>query len=151
MSKLPPHDSFELTLSEQIEGEAVLENPKCHFSYHWDFEKNVGLAVLESIDQTNVNITLHPLGIEGQLDFMSDMPSTEYDIQVSSDKAVSVRINRVILDINEVTGEKAAAIMFNADGSSIQASPGFEQGSVAKSLPEVVYEAQEAPEDQNAE
>ena len=142
MSKLPSHDSFELVLSDQIKGDQVLENPTCNFSYHWDFEKNVGLAVLNSIDDTPVNITLHPLGIAGQLDFMSDMEPTEFHIQVSENNMVSVVIYRVILDMNESNGDKAAAIMFNTDGSSIQASPGFEKGSVSKSLPEVLLEEQ---------
>lgn len=137
---LPPNAQLDLVLSEQLEGKQVLENPSCHFSYHWDFEKGMGLAQIHSINGSPVNIPLHPLGIAGSLDFMSDMEPTKYTVNASNDQTIAlveVYIYRVILDIDLKTGDKKAAIMFNPDGSSIQASPGFNVASMKRSLPAV--------------
>lgn len=131
---------FDLTLSEVIRGEQVLENPSCEFSYHWDFETGMGLALLQSINGTPVNITLHPLGIHNQLDFMSDMQPTKYLVNATNDDTIAlieVVIYRVILDMDAQGENPKAAIMFNIDGSTIQTSPGFDEGSAAKELPPV--------------
>ncbi len=122
LKTVPSHDTFTLTLSHLIAGDApVIKDAKCEFTYIWDFEKNMGLAHLVSIDDCVVNITLHPLGIQGQLDFMSDIPPTPYVIN-----GQRVVIYRVILDINPANNDREAAIMFNEDGSVIQSTPNFD-------------------------
>ena len=132
---------FSLILTEVLKGEAVLNNPVCEFSYHWDFDKNMGLANLISINGSPVNITLHPLGIAGQLDFMSDIHPTTYVVKASPDDSIigafQVTISRVILDMDAEGNNPTAAIMFGEDGSTIQASTGFNEGSAAKELPPV--------------
>lgn len=120
VSHIPSQASFGLTLSQTIKGTPVIENAHCEFSYQWDFEKNMGSATLVSINNCELNIVLHPLGIEGYLDFMSDMKPTSYVIN-----GQIVVLYRVILDINLTTGIKSAAIMFNEDGSCIEASESF--------------------------
>ena len=140
MSETVKH--FNLVLSEVIRGNEVLEKPSCEFSYHWNFETNMGLALLQSINGTPVNITLHPLGIMNQLDFMSDIPPTKYSVNASNDDSIAlieVVIYRVILDMDANGENPKAAIMFNEDGSTIQASPGFDEGSTAKELPPVTF------------
>ena len=119
---------FGLILSETLAGKTVLENPKCEFTYHWDFETNMGLANLISINGTQVNITLHPLGIAGSLDFMSDIPPTTYAVNASNDDSVAlieIVVYRVILDMDAKGENPKAAIMFNEDGSTIETSAGF--------------------------
>lgn len=132
---------FSLILTEVLKGEAVLNNPVCEFSYHWDFDKNMGLANLISINGSPVNITLHPLGIAGQLDFMSDIHPTTYVVKASPDDSIigafQVTISRVILDMDAEGNNPTAAIMFGEDGGTIQASTGFNEGSAAKELPPV--------------
>jgi len=126
---IPSEKTFNVVLSQQIKGTPVLENPVCEMNYIWDFEKNMGLAHLKSINGTPVNITLHPIGIEGYLDFMSDIPPTKYTVSAEpgfSIALVEVTIYRVILDIDKSTGKISAAIMFNDDGSSIQATSNFD-------------------------
>ena len=89
----------------------------------------MGLAHLKSINGTPVNITLYPIGIEGYLDFMSDIPPTKYTVSAEpgfSIALVEVTIYRVILDIDRSTGKISAAIMFNDNGSSIQATSNFD-------------------------
>ncbi len=143
------NESFELTLSKQIAGEQVLDNPVCLFHYEWDESTNMGIAMLQSINSTPVNIVLHPLGIEGQLDFMSDMEPTTYSVKAANDNGtamVKVVIYRVILDITKEG--KEAAIMFNEDGSSIEGTDGIMDESAARNLelPAVEFETPEAPE-----
>lgn len=137
-SNVPAEAQFDLILSEQLQGEPVLDNPSCHFSYHWNFETGMGLAQLHSINGSPVNITLHPLGIAGELDFMSDMEPTSYVVNASNDDSIAlieIVIYRVILDIDLKSGDRKAAIMFNRDGSSIEASRGFNEAGVERSLP----------------
>lgn len=134
------NNSFSLILGTQIQGEQTLEKPSCEFSYHWDFESNTGLALLQSINGSPVNITLHPLGIAEHLDFMSDMQPTKYSVNASNDNSIAIIeivIYRVILDMDAKGGNPEAAIMFGMEGESIQATAGFEKGSAAKSLPPV--------------
>lgn len=126
---------FSLILSETLIGKTVLENPKCEFTYHWNFETNMGIANLISINGTEVNITLHPLGIEGSLDFMSDMEPTTYGVNASNDKSIAlidVVVYRVILDMDAKGENPKAAIMFNRDGSTIETSAGFNGDSKDK-------------------
>lgn len=130
--KVPAEASFELVLSKTIQGEPALPNAKCEFNYHWDFETNMGLALLRDINGAPVNITLHPLGIEGQLDFMSDIEPTPVNID-----GKVVIIYRVILDIDLETGAREAAIMFGEHGESIEATENFQDASTYKSLPQV--------------
>lgn len=139
-SKVPSQATFSLTLNQQLKGTPVLENPVFEYHYDWNFETNRGLAMLKSINGTPVNITLHPLGIQGNLDFMSDMEPTPYSVNASNDKSIAlidVVIYRVILDISLTSGERSGATMFNKDGSCIQASTGFEKENTKRELPAV--------------
>nr|WP_294937639.1 hypothetical protein [uncultured Flavobacterium sp.] len=125
---VPSQATFTLVLSELMKGTSpVIANAKCVFSYKWDFTTNMGLATLESIDNCVVNITMHPLGIKGYLDFMSDMEPTSYVIN-----GQRVVLNRIILDIVLATNERSAGIMFNQDGSVIQTTPNFDNSNSAK-------------------
>ncbi len=141
-TKVPAEATFKLTLNQQLEGTPVLENPVCEFHYQWNFETNMGIAQLKSINGTPVNIKLHPLGIAGQLDFMSDMPPTEFEVNASDDNSIALEnvvIYRVILDVSLSSGERSGAIMFNKDGSSIQASAGFNKENTNRELPAEKY------------
>ncbi|WP_034060483.1 hypothetical protein [Lacinutrix jangbogonensis] len=126
------HATFSVVLSNAFQGTPVLENPVCEYNYLWDFEKNMGIAKLISVNGTPVNITLHPLGIKGYLDFMSDIPPTKYSISADPGNSIAlidVTIYRVILDIDLETGARSAAIMFNTDGSTIQTTSNFSDES----------------------
>ncbi len=114
-ANIPSSDTFEVVLDKTMEGQPVLNNPKCTFSYRWDFSTNMGLAWLNSIDGSPVEIELHPTGLSGMLAFMSDMHPTAFMID-----GKSIVLNRVILNIMLPSGEKRAGIMFNEDGSPIQ-------------------------------
>lgn len=121
-SIVPSQATFSVILSKLFKGDKpIIANAKCEFSYTWDFQKNMGLAQLVSIDGCIQNITLHPLGIQGYLDFMSDIPPTSVVIN-----GQIVVLNRIILDINLATNERSAGIMFNSDGSCIQTTENFQ-------------------------
>lgn len=110
------HETFTLTLDKVLQNGTCpqkAKNASCVFTYIWDFPRNMGLAHLISIDGTDVNITLHPLGITGMLAFMSDMKPTTYNIG-----GQNVVIYRVILDL-PTGGERQAGIMWNENGSCI--------------------------------
>ncbi|XOV68199.1 MAG: hypothetical protein ACFHU9_03295 [Fluviicola sp.] len=141
------HESFELTLDQVMKGSSELKNPVCSFSYTWDNERNMGIANLTAINGTPVNIILHPLGIAGQLDFMSDMEPTGYNVDADPGEAIAIIniiIYRVILDIEG--DSRKAAFMLGEDGGTIITSKGFSESSTAKQLPAVEFEAPEAPE-----
>lgn len=123
---LPSDFSLEAVLSKLYKGSvAVLPDAVCQFKGHWDFSTNEGMAELVSVDGTPVNIPLHPMGISGQLDFMSDMKPTPYTIQ-----GKTVTIFRVILDLKPgllpPASSAFAAIMFNEDGSCIETTQNFD-------------------------
>lgn len=114
--QIPSQATFTAVLSKLYSGSSpVIANAKCEFSYNWDFSKNMGLAHLISIDGCVQNITLHPIGIAGMLGFMSDIPPTP--VVINGQRVV---LYRIILDIYLNDGERAAAIMFNQDGSCIE-------------------------------
>lgn len=141
------HESFDLTLDKTIRGVSNLENPVCLFHYDWDKESNTGIAMLQTINGTAVNIVLHPIGIEGQLDFMSDMEPTTYAVNASNDDSIAlidVVIDRVILDVDGA--QRSAAIMLGYMKDTIIASTGFMSDSAAKELPTVEFERPAAPE-----
>ena len=127
---LPPIFSFEAVLSKLVRGSfPVLPNAVCQFSVHWNFSTNEGYATLLKINNTPVNITLHPLGIAGQLDFMSDMKPTSYFIE-----GKEIIVYRVILDTKAVGSSislSSAAIMFNKDGSCIEATDTINEQTLA--------------------
>ena len=122
---VPPSATFDLMLNKVIEGQSPLEDANCQFTYQWDFGTNTGEARLLSIKGDRVKIILHPLGIEGYLDFMSDMPPTPYIIN-----GQEVIISRVILDIELSNNARSAALMFG-DGS-ILGTPNFSTAKLAK-------------------
>ena len=116
MSNVPSHDRFTVSLSQVLDGKKpVIKDARCEFAYNWDFKTNVGLAHLLSIDGCELDITLHPLGLAGTLAFMSDMPPTR--VVINGQRVV---LYRIILDIYLSDGERAAAVMFNEDGSVIE-------------------------------
>jgi len=119
--KIASKSKFDLVLGKTIKGTPVLANPECSFSYDWDFDRNMGLAYLESIKNTSLNLTLHPLGIAGILAFMSDISPITVTIN-----GKEIVIFRVILNIDLVSGIRKAAIMFNQDGSTIQTTDNWE-------------------------
>ncbi|PCI94962.1 MAG: hypothetical protein COB15_12980 [Flavobacteriales bacterium] len=138
-SKVPTQATFSLTLNQQLKGTPVLDNPVFEYYYNWNFEKSVGIAMLKSINGTPVNITLHPLGIQANIDFMTDMEPTTYSVNASNDDSsalIDIVIYRVILDINLASGDRSGATMFNEDGSNIQASFGFSKENTKRNLPQ---------------
>jgi hypothetical protein len=108
---VPPSATFELVLNKVIEGQSPFNDANCQYTYQWDFGTNTGEARLLSINGDRVKIILHPLGIEGYLDFMSDQPPTTYTVN-----GQEVVISRVILDIDLSNNARSAALMFG-DGS----------------------------------
>ncbi|MDR2009188.1 MAG: hypothetical protein LBQ22_01740 [Bacteroidales bacterium] len=123
---VPSSDTFILTLSKAYEGTPVLPNAKCEFSYNWDFDRNMGLAYLTSINGTKVDITLHPLGILGMLGFMSNIEPTT--VEIDGKKIV---IFRVIMDIYLRNNERVAAIMFNEDGSCTETTENWDSNAAS--------------------
>jgi len=119
----PPTATFTLVLSKLIEGQSfVIKNAKCEFTYNWDFAANEGLAYLVSINNNKIEpITLHPMGISGWLDFMSDMKPSPFVIN-----GQRIVIFRVILGIRMEDNERTAAIMFNENGSCIESTDNFQ-------------------------
>jgi hypothetical protein len=75
----------------------------------------MGQAHLITLNECAVDITLHPLGLSGILAFMSSIPPTPVVIH-----GQRVILDRIILDIYLDDGERAAAIMFNEDGSCVE-------------------------------
>lgn len=122
MSTVPSHDSFSLTLNKVISGKGCyITTAECHYAYHWDFEKNMGMANLLSINGVAVNIALYPLGIAGYLDFMSDLAEP---VHVNVDGHV-ISIFRAILDINLSSDDRSAALMLGMEGSCIISTDNF--------------------------
>ncbi len=118
---VPSQAIFSLVLSHLYKGtQPVITNANCVFSYSWDFKTNTGLAHLVSIDNCELNITLHPLGIEGYLDFMSDMPPTP--VVINGQRVV---LNRIILNIELTSNKRSGGIMFNENGDVIQTTDNF--------------------------
>ncbi len=130
-AQVPSHDSFTLILNRTIKGEPVIPNAQCDFSYQWDFQTNMGLACLDGMNGNKLNITLYPLGIGGQLAFMSDMEPVH--VVINGQRVVLFRVG---LQINLSSGSRSAFIMFNEDGSSIQVTPHFEEKELASFVPE---------------
>lgn len=113
---IPSHATFTLTLNKVYGGGApVIRNAKCEFSYIWDFDKNMGLAHLISIDNCVLNITMNPIGLAGILGFMAAIPPTP--VVINGQRVV---LYRIILNIYKNDGVRAAAVMFNNDGSCIE-------------------------------
>lgn len=118
---VPPRATFKLKLTRLYKGSIpALLNARCRFTYIWDFEKNTGLAHLISIDHCPVNIVLHTMGVEGALDFMSDIAPKTFDIN-----GEEVIINKVILNIDPDTNERKAAILFHKNGECIETTENY--------------------------
>lgn len=117
-NQLPPQATFELVLDKELQaGGCQLESPTCEFSYNYNFSTDIGSGELVSIDGVAVNIALYPAGLANVYEFLSDLnplPSFEIDGQ-------EVVIYRVVMDLYE-DGSRAAVVMFNEDGSCIEAS-----------------------------
>jgi hypothetical protein len=116
-NQVPPQATFTVVLSKLIEGAWVIKDPKCKFSYIWDFKRGEGLAYLEAINGSAIGITLHPLGVTGILGFMSDMAPTEVTID-----GKKIILFRIILTIRLSDNVISAAIMFNQEGDCIEAT-----------------------------
>ena len=131
--------TFTLVLDHQIgSGHCTLHNPCCEFTYTWDFDKNMGSAIMNTLNYGEVSIQMFPLGISGQLDFMSDMRPTNFEVNAACDDSIAligVVISRVILDMDANGENPSAAIMFGETGDCILASAGFGEASLSKTLP----------------
>ncbi|KAF7985159.1 hypothetical protein HWV62_7734 [Athelia sp. TMB] len=103
---------YTLTLDKIIssQGPPIIDTVECKFSYFWDWVRNTGSATLRTIDGVKVNMILHPLGIEGHLDFMS--AAKPKLVKLPGGK--TILIDRVILDLIGPDDAKAALIISNA-------------------------------------
>lgn len=127
---VPSSATFTLVMSKLLKGASpVIANASCVFTYEWNFATNMGLAKLVSIDNCVLDITLHPLGISGYLDFMSSMEPLHTVIN-----GQRVVLNRIILDISLATNERSGGIMFNEDGSVIEVTDNWGNGNGAASF-----------------
>ena len=114
---VPSAATFVLTLSKLIKGDWVLKDANCQFTYKWDFQTNTGTASLDSINGSTINITLNAEGLAGYLAFLSDISPTRYDVN-----GKSITIFRVSLRIQLSDNKREALIMFNEDGSTVEAT-----------------------------
>lgn len=115
------HEQFKLQLN-QAEGACTLKEANCEFVYTWDVVRNMGQARLISIDGTEVNIPLYPIGVYGMWGFMSDMQPTPFSIG-----GQEVIVFRVILDVKHTENTKDAALMLNQNGSCLLKTANFEK------------------------
>lgn len=105
----PSHNCFTLTLDKVAEGSPSITSFTCQFSYTWDNSTMEGEAYLQQVDSALTNVELHPLGIQGQLDFMSDGSS---NITVAGG---DITLTSVILDV--IGGVKSSYVRFlDVDG-----------------------------------
>jgi hypothetical protein len=131
LTVVPSSATFTLVLDKLLKGAApVIANASCLFTYEWNFATNRGLAKLVAIDNCAVDITLHPLGITGHLDFMSSMDEPYYTV-INGQRVV---LNRIILDISLATNERSGGIMFHEDGSVIEVTDNWGNGNGVASL-----------------
>jgi len=102
---------YTLTLDKIISwnGAHIISTAECKFSYVWDWVHSTGSAILRTIDGVKVNMILHPLGIEGQLDFMSAAKPK----LVKLPGGQTILITRVILDLIGPDHAKAALMISN--------------------------------------
>ncbi len=115
---IPSTEKFDLTLDTLIKGsERAIWPAICNFSYNWDFERGTGLASLDFLNDTAIGISLHPLGIEGYLDFMSDL---EEPVKITIDDLITVTIKEIGLSIELGTNKRSAFIVFNVNADVIQ-------------------------------
>src|ERR1700748_2827034 len=97
MTVVPSSATFPLLMSKLLKGASpVIADANCVFSYEWNFATNMGLAKLVSIDNCVLDITLHPLGIAGYLDFMSSLDEPLHAV-INGQRVV---LNRIILNIS---------------------------------------------------
>jgi len=90
----------------------LVEPCDAKFSTHYNVARKWGTAELVSINKTKLNITLHPMGIQGADDFMSNIEKgKEPTIQDPRTKK-EVPIFRVILDTKNLTDDRVGSIMF---------------------------------------
>ena len=112
--------TYDLQLNKLVEGpNPVIPNLTCNFSMKWDFERFWGFAHLLSIQDELLptSIELKPLGEARRLAFMSNMKPTPFNIG-----GKNVTIFRVVFIAYFITYKPMASIMFNNDGSVIQAT-----------------------------
>jgi hypothetical protein len=113
---LPAEGSFNVTLDQIVRDtgcQSIVKGLDCDFSYRYNFMRNIGLAYLQSIGGTKVDIVLYPIGLSGMYAFMSDMTPTTVTIGVQA-----VVLYRVLMNLYN-DGSHSAAIMFNNNGSCI--------------------------------
>jgi hypothetical protein len=118
-SALPPHASINFNLSKIESGDscpALLANAKVVVDYDYNFERNMGLAYLRTLETASWGEVLHPMGLSNYYGFMSDMePKT---IQLSSG---DVTIYRIIFHLHK-NGDAQVTMMINEDGDCIMSS-----------------------------
>ena len=118
-TSLPPHAKFTLKLDKTIKNgtcPSVTKDVPCEFSYDYNFVTNEGLAHLLAVGGTPVNITLDAIGIYGEYAFMSDISSTTITVH-----GQPVVLNRICF-VLKTTGARSAMIMFDKEGTCIQAT-----------------------------
>lgn len=131
LSIVPSSATFTLVLNRLLKGNGpVIANASCVFSYEWNFATDRGLAKLVAIDNCILDITLHPLGINDHLDFMSSMDEPLHTVI----NGQGVILNRIILDISLATNERSGGIMFHEDGTVIEVTNNWGNGNGVASL-----------------
>lgn len=121
------HGTYILSLDKTIVGTAETKTFLGQFTYTWDFVRKEGEASLDTINGTNIGITLHPEGLSDKLYFMSDMQPTEYLLGDGG----TIIVYRVILQLIDGTG--AASVMEGKDGSTIVATENWSENDSATS------------------
>lgn len=123
---IPSQATFTLVLTKVLTGTSpVMANANCTFTYNWNFGTNTGSAQLDSINNCTLNTPLYAEGNEGMLDFMSDLETPLHTV-INGQRVV---IKRIILDIDISTNSRAAAIVFNEDGSCIETTDNWNYGT----------------------
>jgi hypothetical protein len=89
----------------------------------------MGSALLISVNGSDVNTVLNPMGLSNYYGFMSDMSPTRFVIN-----GQEVVIYRVILHLYN-DGRRSAAIMFNQDGSCIEVTSNWSDAASSSLAP----------------
>lgn len=118
---LPSQDNFMIKLNKVVEGQCdkALLGTQLNMSYDYDFKRNMGMAKLDGVNETRLDIPLYPLGVSSEYDFMSDMAPKAVKINGKDEV-----LYRIIFGL-QYSGKKSAAVMFGEDGNCILASNNY--------------------------
>jgi hypothetical protein len=73
---LPKQATLNFVLNHTERGDScpyLVQNARVVINYDYDFERNMGLAFLKQLQDTDWTEVLHPLGLSSMYGFMSDM------------------------------------------------------------------------------